>query len=99
MTPAETGIEEDFPPLLDDGNGQAGVAEHDPRTDGSDSAGLLIRFIIGECWHDQSHQRRHLLFPEREHKIVRERKPAVHNSAYGYPTLFGDPSFLREQGD
>jgi AraC family transcriptional regulator of adaptative response/methylated-DNA-[protein]-cysteine methyltransferase len=49
MMTAETRIGEDFPPRFDDGDGRA-VAERDRITDGSDSAGLMIRSMIGECW-------------------------------------------------
>lgn len=50
MASRETRIEEELLPLLDDDNGQCVVAERGRSTDGSDSAGLVIRSMIGECW-------------------------------------------------
>jgi AraC family transcriptional regulator of adaptative response/methylated-DNA-[protein]-cysteine methyltransferase len=50
MTSAEIRIEEDFRPVFDDRNSEGVAAEGDGSTDGSDTAGLLIRSTIGECW-------------------------------------------------
>lgn len=50
MTCAETRVETDLPPPLDEGNGRDVVAERGQRTGGADSAGLLIRSMVGQCW-------------------------------------------------
>jgi AraC family transcriptional regulator of adaptative response/methylated-DNA-[protein]-cysteine methyltransferase len=50
MTCAETRSETDLPPPLDEGNGRDVVAERGQRTGGADSAGLLIRSLVGQCW-------------------------------------------------
>jgi AraC family transcriptional regulator of adaptative response/methylated-DNA-[protein]-cysteine methyltransferase len=50
MTSADTRTEEEFRPLLDDGNGHGVVAARDRIAGGSDCAPLVIRAMVGKCW-------------------------------------------------